>query len=259
MSILEAIILGVVQGITEFLPVSSSGHLVLLQEIFGIENNVILFDCILHLGTLFAVLTIYRKQILNLLKNPFGEFAKKLYLSTFFTLIIVFILKDFFENAFSGTTLIFGFLTTAIFLLIAEKISQKNKKPIKINYLSASLIGIFQGFAVTPGLSRSGTTISCAIAQGINKEDATEFSFLLSIPIIVASTLFEFIKVSKIENLSLPLMCFIVGFLCSFLSGYLAIKIMIKTIKKAKYHYFSIYLVVLSLFLILNKFFLFLF
>ena len=106
MSIIIALILGLVQGLTEFLPVSSSGHLVLLQNIFGIENNVILFDIILHLGTLLAVVIVYRKSLLELIKNPFGKKMRMVILGTIPTLVIALLFKDFFESAFSGGLLL---------------------------------------------------------------------------------------------------------------------------------------------------------
>ena len=119
-----AILLGCVQGLTEFLPISSSGHLVLLQKIFNIENNIIIFDVIVHLGTLVAVFMVYRKSIIDLIKHPFSRKSKFLISATIPTLIIALLFKDFFENSFNGNLLIVGFLTTAVFMFICTYVSK---------------------------------------------------------------------------------------------------------------------------------------
>lgn len=253
MSIWIAILLGFVQGVTEFLPVSSSGHLVLLEKIFGIENNVILFDVVLHVATLFAVIIIYRKSILELLKNPFGEKMQKLVFATLPTLIIALAFKGLFEKSFNGNWLFLGFLTTAIFLIIAQIISEKQYQYKNLTIQNSIIIGIFQGFAILPGISRSGSTITSAIVQGVKREQSAEFSFLLSIPIIFASLVYECFKI-KSTPVTIPASCFIIGFIIAFVSGILSIKLMLKVVKKAKYWGFSIYLILLSVLLILNKF-----
>lgn len=258
MTIFVAIILGLVQGLTEFLPVSSSGHLVLLEKIFGVENNVILFDVMLHIATLLAVIIVYRKSIWELLKNPFGEKMQKLVFATLPTCIIALIFKSFFEQSFNGELLYLGFLVTAIFLIIAQIVSEKEYQYRNLSYGNSIIIGIFQGLAIMPGISRSGSTITSAIVQGVRREQAAEFSFLLSIPIILASLVFECFKLSS-SVVTIPVSCFIVSSLVALLSGILSIKIMLKVVKKAKYWGFSIYLILLSIFLIVNKFALHLF
>ncbi|MBQ0017421.1 MAG: undecaprenyl-diphosphate phosphatase, partial [Clostridiales bacterium] len=246
-------ILGLVQGLTEFLPVSSSGHLVLLENIFGIENNVILFDVILHVGTLCAVIIVYRKTIWDLIKHPFSEKAQKLIFATIPTLIIALIFKGFFEKSFNGDFLALGFLTTAIFLIIAQVISNKQYQYRELDYKNAMVIGVFQGLAILPGISRSGSTITSAIVQGVRRDDAAEFSFLLSIPIILASLVYECIKIPG-TTITISFWAFLIGFIFSVISGIFAIKIMLKVVKKAKYQYFSIYLILLSIILFLNQF-----
>lgn len=253
MSVLYAIILGIVQGLTEFLPVSSSGHLVLLQQIFHIENNVILFDVILHLGTLISVIIVYRKSILELIKHPFSKKMKLLVVGTIPTVIIALLFKDFFENAFGGSILFVGFLLTAIFLLISDYCDKKILNKSQMNYSKISIMGIFQGFAILPGLSRSGSTITSAIVLGVNKKDALEYSFLLSIPIIIASMIYELIK-TPFSSIQIGVMPIVFGFVFSTIFGFLAIKFMIKIVEKNNYKYFSIYLIILSIILILNQF-----
>lgn len=258
MTILVAIILGLVQGLTEFLPVSSSGHLVLLENIFGIENNVILFDVILHVATLLAVVIVYRKTIWELIKHPFCEKMQKLVFATLPTVIIALLFKSFFENSFSGELLYLGFLVTAIFLIIAQVVSEKEYQYRNLSYGNSIVIGVFQGLAIMPGISRSGSTITSAIVQGVRREQAAEFSFLLSIPIILASLFYECLKLPS-SVVTIPASCFIVAFIVALISGIFSIKIMLKVVKKAKYWGFSAYLILLSVFLIVNKFALHLF
>lgn len=253
MTIFIAILLGIVQGLTEFLPISSSGHLVLLGQIFILPENNILFFILLHLATLIAVIIVFNKAILDLIKHPFSKKSFMLILATTVTLILALLFNDFFENAFSGAFLYISFFVTAIFLLIAEWVGKSNKQPKDISFKNAFIIGVFQGFAILPGISRSGATISSAIVQGIDKNKAAEFSFLLSAPIILASFIWELLKVkeSAVEIYILPT---IFGFLFAVIFGIIAIKIMLKVIQKVNYKYFSFYLIFLSIILILNQF-----
>lgn len=253
MSIWVAMFLGIIQGLTEFLPISSSGHLVLFEKIFGISYNTILFDVILHLGTLCAVVFYYRKKIFKLLKNPISLNVQMLGFATFPTLLIAILFKDLFVESFNGGTLALGFFVTAIFLIIAEIVSKKYYQYKDMSFSKAFIVGVFQGVAILPGISRSGSTITSAIVQGVKRSEAVEFSFLLSIPIILASAVFE-----GIETIGTPITissgCIILGFLFALFSGFFAIKLMNWVVKKAKYSYFAIYLILLSGFLILNNY-----
>lgn len=253
MTIIIAIILGIIQGLTEFLPISSSGHLVLAGQIFNISQNSILFSIILHLGTLFAVLFVFRVQVLELVKHPLGKKAKMLILASVITLVIAFLFNDFFEEAFNGGLLAFSFLLTAIFLITAEYIAKKYKNTKSLSYTNTAVMGVFQGMAILPGVSRAGATISSAVVQGVNKSDAAEFSFLMSVPIILASLVWELFKASE-QEVALQILPSIAGFLTAVLFGVLAIKIMLKVINTARYFYFSIYLIALSVFLLLNEY-----
>lgn len=258
MSILVALILGIIQGLTEFLPVSSSGHLVLFQKIFGIESNLILFDVILHLGTLIAVVIVYRKSILELIKHPFSKKMGYLVIGTIPTVIIALLFKDFFESAFNGNILFVGFLATSLLLFIASYCDRKykNYKTLKAKHIF--VMGLFQGLAILPGLSRSGSTTCSSIVMGIKKEETLEYSFLLSIPIILASLVYELIF-SKVTFVSSDILPIIIGFVSSAIFGIFSIIIMKKVIKKNNYKYFAIYLIILSCFLILNQYVLHLF
>ena len=258
MALWIAFILGAVQGLTEFLPVSSSGHLVLLEQIFGIKNDILLFDIVLHIGTFFAVIIIYRKTLLRMLKNPFDKKVYMLILATIPTVIIALLFEDFFVSSFNGSSLIFGFLVTAIFMLICEYVSKKQYQYKKMDYPTSFLMGIFQGLAILPGISRSGSTITSAIVCGVKRSEAAEFSFLLSLPIILGSAILEFIKLDA-TALTINFSSIFIGFISSLIFGLISIKFMLNVIKNAKYHYFAIYLFLLTGFLILNKYVLFLF
>ena len=253
MTIIIVIILGIIQGLTEFLPISSSGHLVLVAQMFSIYQSSILFSIILHLGTLFAVLFVFKNQVMELVKHPFQKRGKMLVLASIITITLAVLFNDFFEEAFNGGLLAFSFLLTASFLIVAEYVAKKYKNSRNLSYTNTAVMGLFQGMAILPGISRSGATISSAVVQGVNKKDAAEFSFLMSIPIILASLVWELLKLD-VQNANLQVLPAIVGFLTAALFGVFAIKIMLKVINSAKYFYFSLYLIALSVFLLLNQY-----
>lgn len=256
MNLFFAIILGLTQGFTEFLPISSSGHLVLLEKIFNITNGCLLFDIVLHLGTLLAVFICFRKDILYLIKNPFCDDTLKLYTATIPTLIIALLFNDFFEKTFQGNALFISFFITAIFLIIAEIVSHKSYQYKPLSYKKAFVVGIFQGLAIMPGLSRSGSTITACMVQGIKRQESAKFSFLLSIPIIIASAFYEVLKLPT-SSITIPFSYFIIGFIFAAFAGVVSIKLMLKIIRKANYFYFSLYLILLSIILFLNQYFFF--
>lgn len=248
MTTLYIIILGIVQGLTEFLPVSSSGHLVLLNKFFGIEGNFILLSVILHFATLFSVFIVLRKQIIELIKHPFSDEAKKLYLATIPTVAIVLIFKTFFENSFDGRWLPICFMTTAVLLFITEMLSKKRQSNKPLSYKTSIVMGVVQGFAVLPGISRSGSTIASGLLMGEDKDKVTSFSFLMSIPIIIASLILEIYELIKsgaglvgygVFDISL-------GFVFALVVGVLSIKLMYKVVEKRKLIWFSLYLMLLS-------------
>lgn len=248
MNILHAIILGMVQGLTEFLPISSSGHLVLVESIFNIENDILFFDIMLHLGTLFAVLIFYRNQIIKIIKKPFSKLTLNLLLATIPTVIIGLLFKDFFVSSFSGQYLVVGFLITCIFLTGIHNIQSNYNLDDNIRPLKAIIVGIFQGLSIMPGISRSGSTITASIVQGVNTNEATEFSFLLSIPVILGSSILQVFDIFKSNiQISISPIAIILGMLVSFITGLIAIRFMNNVINKNKYHIFIIYLLCLSI------------
>ncbi len=267
------IILGLVQGVSEFLPISSSGHLVVLYNIFNITENTILLSVVLHVATLIAVCICYRKQLLCLVKNPFCKTNLKLLTATIPTVVLALLLKNLVEKSFDGTFVTVGFLVTALVLVISQNVQNKNKlqpsvrflsktnslcnniTDINISYGQALLIGVAQGVAIFPGISRSGSTIATGLICGVNKNDAADFSFLLSIPIIVGSMILEVAKIIKGGvTIQFDFLSLMVGFLVSFFGGLFAIKLMLRFVKNKKLTWFSVYLFLLSAFLILNQF-----
>ena len=253
MTVWIAIFLGIIQGLTEFLPVSSSGHLVLFQRIFNVNIDCLLFDIVVHLGTLLAIFIVYYKSIIEIIKHPFCDKTKKLVVATIPTVVIAIVFKDIFKSSFNGDFLFIGFFVTAIIMFIANYSSKHNYQYKHLGYGNATVMGIFQGLAIFPGISRSGSTITSAITQGIRRNESAEFSFLMSIPAILGSLVFELFDIgSNVISVSFPVL--LAGFMFSAISGYFAIKFMLKVIKKAKFIWFGVYLVLLSIFLILNQY-----
>lgn len=244
MNIWIIVLLGAIQGLTEFLPISSSGHLVLLEKIFGIQDNLILLNIFLHLGSLVAVIVYYRKSLWQQLQHPWCEKNFLLVTATIPTIIIVLIFEPFIESSFGGQYLIIGFLITA-FLLVLASFEYRQKKVF--GYKTSIIMGITQGIATLPGISRSGSTLCAGLFCGQDREEAANFSFLMSIPIILASLVYELTKLDSIVSISYPWWIILVGMLMSFVFGYLAIRWMIHIVKKARLYYFSIYLVILSI------------
>ena len=189
-NIINYILIGFIQGITEFLPVSSSGHIVLFGSLFELDN-LLLISVVAHIGTLFAVLFCYKKQIWQLIKHPKNKTNLNLIIATIPTVIIVLLFNKFLEDNFSTKTLVWGFLISAILLIVADLKKDSNKP---INKKSALYMGLSQGLALLPGISRSGSTLVCGLLVGTQKQQALDFSFLMSIPIIVASAVYESYK-----------------------------------------------------------------
>lgn len=251
MDFFVVIILGLVQGLTEFLPVSSSGHLVLLENIFGVSDGSLFLNVSLHFATLIAVVIFYRKKLWDIIKHPFQPEAIYLIIATAITCAIVLLFSDFFESAFSGGLLAWGFILSAIFLLATEWVSRKyeneNYPYIKIGYKQSILLGIFQGLAILPGISRSGTTLCAGIVMGVEKKDALDFSFLMSIPIILASLVYELVKCKfQISFADVGVAELIVGSITAFVCAILGIKLMLKVVEKVQYKWFAIYLLLLA-------------
>ncbi len=246
MDILFLVILGLVQGLTEFLPVSSSGHLVLLSNLFGIQDSLFV-SIILHVATLLSILVVLRKEVWGIIRKPFGKTGLNIMLATIPTGLIAIVLMPLIESSFSGKFLPFCFLGSAVLLLLGWYISSK-KKGHELTNKDAVILGIAQGFAVLPGLSRSGTTISAGLFSGVKKEEAAKFSFLMSLPIILLSLALEVYKIISLgEIISVNVVGVILAFIVAFLVGVVSIKFMIKLTEKSNFKWFSIYLILLAL------------
>ena len=242
------VILALVQGLTEFLPVSSSGHLVLLNRFFGIENDFLLLSVVLHVATLVSVIIVLRKEIWYLIKNPFGSLGRKIIFATAPTVLIVLIFKKFIDSAFSGAYLPICFMITAFAIVLSEFLSKRKKVLNKdITVKDALLMGIAQGVAVLPGISRSGATICTGLGLGNDREKVAHFSFLMSVPIILASLILEIYEyVSVGQALTIPLFYVLIGFVVALITGVFAIKFMLNIVKKHSMYGFAFYLIGLS-------------
>jgi len=252
MTLIEAIILGIVQGVTEFLPISSSGHLVLMQYLLEIDENGNEFEILVHIGTLASILVVFSNDI----KLLFSDLKTKKNQSYIFFLFLASLpaaiagiwLKDYFELLFDDYFIVSkALLFTGLILISSYFFKSGNKKH---NIISSILIGLFQALAITPGISRSGMTISCALFMGINTKDAAKFSFLMAIPVIGGAGLLTFID--SYNNFSIPISVGFVALLSSFLVGVMALKWLLNWLGKGKFHYFGIYCILLSLFMMFS-------
>ena len=255
MEVLNAIILGIIQGLTEFLPVSSSGHLEIAKFLLGedkLANESLLMTVVLHCATAFSTIVIFRKEILEIFKgllsfnnNESFWFSVKIIISMIPAAIIGFFFDSEVELLFNGNLTIVGIMliVTGLLLFMADKAKVTEKK---INLKTAFLIGISQAIAIIPGISRSGATISTAVLLGIDKENSAKFSFLMVVPLILG-------KVSKdildSENLisDQSLYPLLIGFIFAFITGIFACKWMIKLVKNSKLKYFSYYCFIIGI------------
>lgn len=246
MEIWQAIVLGLVQGLAEFLPISSSGHLMLIQNWMGVTEGGFFFSIMLHVGTLIPVVVVLWREILGLFKKPFSKFGY-LVLATVPAAVmgIIFTKVIDIDTLFSQNIWLLAvtFLLTAGELLFSESYAKKKQMLNPINVKTALIMGGGQALGVLPGLSRSGTTISAGTLAKVNKNDNANFTFLMSIPIILAAALMEGIDLIQAGGIgAISVVPLIVGVLTAMVSGYIAIKFMLKIIKKANYKWFSLYL-----------------
>ena len=248
MNYIESLILGVLQGVTEFLPISSSGHLVIVQHFLGVVNEGLLFEVILHLGTLISILIYYYQDLQKIIINYFkGNYDTKNYvncliIATLPAAIIGFLFQSVIENAFVPSLVKWMFGVTGLFVGLTYFIINKTNK--KMIWSIAIMIGIAQVFALLPGISRSGITISCALFMGIKHEQAAKFSFYMAIPILIGATFLQLISLENYQVFfSMPLF---VAFISSAVSGYLVINFLLNVITKGKFYLFSVYCFILS-------------
>ncbi|MBS5645716.1 MAG: undecaprenyl-diphosphate phosphatase [Clostridiales bacterium] len=254
MGILEAIVVGIVQGLTEFLPVSSSGHLVLFQNIFNSQGDMIFFDTMLHVGTLVAVLVVFWQDVVSILKKPVQKLTGLILVATVPAVVATLLFKDFFEGSFEGQYLGYGFIVTAILLVAAEWVEKRyQKRRNNVKYRDAVIMGCVQAVAIMPGISRSGSTLVGGLFSGIDRNLAARFSFLMSIPVILGSLVLQGYDLIKTGVGQIAVLPTIVGMLFAAVSGFLAIRFMLNLIRKKKLYGFAIYVGILGILVILDQ------
>ena len=248
MEIFYLVILGLVQGLTEFLPVSSSGHLVLLSKWFGISDSLFV-SILLHLATFFSILVVLRKEVFYLIRHPFSKDTIRLAIATIPTCILALVLMPLIDQSFEGIFLPFCFLISALLLMVTDLTIKRKSFPLQsqLTNKNAFLMGIGQGLAIFPGISRSGTTICVGLLAGSPKDECAKFSFLMSLPIILLSMAMEIYKiVAKSYVIKVNVIGMILSFILAFVVGIFAIKVMLRLTQKASFRYFAFYLIVIS-------------
>ena len=280
MSLLEAILMGIIQGVTEFLPVSSSGHLALFKILFSVEDVGLLFDVILHLGTLIAIFAVYYKDIWKMIVagfsiigdvcknigiffknithktkggyhhvicNGYRKFAMLVIVSTIPTGVIGVLASDLIEQA-SKLLIVPGIclIMTAILLLLADHCKGGEKMPKQVTYSNAFIIGIAQGVATLPGLSRSGTTITACLLSGLNRKFAVKYSFIMSIPAVLGSLVFELSDLTAVSFTSTEILYYLVGMVVAAVVGYICIKTMLYVVRQKKFTGFAVYCLIVG-------------
>lgn len=254
MDFIEAIVLGIIQGLTEFLPVSSSGHLELAKVILGdtsVPQESLTFTVVLHFATALSTIVIFRKEVAEIFKGLFQfkwneemQFSLKIILSMFPAVIVGLLFEKELESFFGGQILFVGamLLVTAILLLLADKAKNTDKK---VSFLNAIIIGISQAIAMLPGISRSGATISTSVLLGVDRTKAARFSFLMVVPLILGKVAKDILS-GEINFAGDDILPMSAGFLAAFIAGLLACTWMISLVKKSKLSYFAIYCAIIG-------------
>ena len=250
MSFPEALILGITQGLTEFLPISSSAHLIVIPRLFGWSPHPLVFDTTLHLGTSLALVAYFSKALLSMVVD-FKEWWLKILLGILPAGVLGFFLNDLFANYFRDIGFVILFLLLgSLLMFLAEKFAFHKKLSAETVSPSKSLLmGFFQSLALFPGFSRSGSTISGGMILGFSRKEAARFSFLLSIPIVWAAGLYEFTKIPSLDTSDVSSIALVVGTLSSFTAGFFCIKFFMKFVSNHKLFPFIVYRLVLSILL----------
>jgi undecaprenyl-diphosphatase len=266
MQIAKSLILGLVQGLTEFLPVSSSGHLVLGKQLLGLQEQGIVFEVFLHFGTMLAVLTVFSRDILNLIKTFFAFFTlgfhknglqSQYQSNTDFRLLIFilaasvpagvigFIFENKIEATFGNPHLTSIMLIVTSLILFLTYFAKKTAKPL--NFKNTFFTGIAQAVAILPGISRSGSTISAALYQGVEAGQAARFSFLLAVPAIMGATMIKSVEVIKTGISGDMFLVLAVGMFAAYISGLFAIQSMLAIVRRGKLYFFAPYCLILGI------------
>lgn len=257
MDLLESFLLGLLQGITEFLPISSSGHLVLAQNLLGLDSDKgITFEIVVHFGSLISIILYFRRDIISILKESFLLLSKpqtiknytswssdqRIILYIFISMIPAFIVgiffKSYIEAAFESPLWVSSMLIITGFILFSTK--YVGRRVSDLNHSNAAWIGFAQAIAILPGISRSGSTIAMAQHLGLSRDDSARFSFLMVIPVIAGAMLLEILEISSVD-LSVNYQVLLIGLLSSAFSGYFALVFLIKVIRRFGIHWFALY------------------
>jgi undecaprenyl-diphosphatase len=254
MDFIEAIVLGIIQGLTEFLPVSSSGHLELAKAILGdtsVPQESLTFTVVLHFATALSTLVIFRKEVVEIFKGLFQfkwneqtQFSLKIIVSMLPAVVVGLLFEEQLEAFFGGKILLVGsmLLVTALLLLLADRAKKTDKK---VSYVNAVIIGVSQAIAMLPGISRSGATISTSVLLGVDRSKAARFSFLMVVPLIFGKIAKDLMS-GEINFSSSEILPLSAGFIAAFVAGLLACTWMISLVKKSKLSYFAIYCAVVG-------------
>lgn len=286
MTLINAVILGIIQGLAEFLPISSSGHLAILEEVLKVKNAGMFFDVMLHLGTLIAIFIAYwsdikklvaegimivrdaiinffrffynithrqkLKSYIHIVHSPYRKFVMLIIVSTIPTGIIGVVFKDVVSSA-SSSLLIVGIclLITGIILLVSDLLPAGNKRPNQVGYTQAGIIGVVQGLATLPGISRSGSTITACLLCGFDKSFAVKYSFIMSIPAVLGAVVLELKDFAELTIEKTELLYYGIGTLLAAIVGYICIKTMLVVVRGKKFRYFAYYCFVVGAFAII--------
>ena len=254
MGIIQAIVLGLLQGATEFIPVSSSGHLVLVPWLLGWDSPGLVFDTVVHWGTLVAVLAYFWRDWLDLIgawlrgllrwdwRDPLARLAWLLILGSIPAAVLGFLFEDFFESLFGkpGWVALF-MLVTAVLLTLGELLGKRRREIADLGWPDALVIGLAQASAIAPGISRSGATISTGLFRGLERDAAARFSFLLATPIIFGAGLFKLLDLGSMADPAGQIPALAAGFLAAALSGYVCIWALLRYLRRGSLYPFAIY------------------
>lgn len=262
MSLAQAVFLGIVQGLAEFLPISSSGHLAIAQHyLHGFEQPGVLFDVLLHLGTMLAVVLYFRRELAALIVSPLRRTEEQrqnfrllglLILASVPTAVIGLSFKDLLEGLFDNIPLVAGMLlVTGTLLFICERFRRGSREEGQLTIWDALLVGVAQGLAIMPGISRSGSTIATLLLKGVNGETAARFSFLLALPAVGGATLLSIKDLQEVSTAALP--AYLAGTGAAFIVGLLSIHLLMGVIRRRRLAAFGLYCWAVGLlFLLLN-------
>ena len=255
----QAILLGILQGVTEFLPISSSGHLVIVPHIMGWPDPGLVMGAMLHVGTLIAILGFFASDLWDLVKaaiesltrrsmaNPDARIAWAVVIGTVPGALLGFFLEDLFERLFGMPKAAAGFLfVTAALLLVAEYVGRRERPLTTVSWYDAILVGLAQALAIAPGISRSGATIAAGMLLGLNREDAARFSFFLAVPIMIGSGGYQILKLMRGAVVTASTSIVILGVVSAAVSGYLAIAGLMALVRRQRLVGFAVYCVLMG-------------